>query len=263
MGLDKYYTNKDTAQNCIRKMLDIVPLDAYFIEPSAGDGSFLFEYTKEAYDILPENPVVQQADFLKVFSEKENICFYGNPPFGKRNALTKQFISHCLSFHGAKWLAFILPMCFKKHTQQRIFPFEWSLVSEIILPVDSFTARGSPYKIPCVFQVWEKESVLADLRQKERTSFRNEHFSISTKVGDFFVMGASPSTLKTPHQVTSNNRGYWLTTDMSFDNLQAHLKEVPWKGYSSAGGGVAWWTKQDFINQYERHFKIGEFRGQQ
>ena len=236
MLLDKYYTNKDIANACIEQMLSVVPESACFIEPSAGSGSFLFEHTQEAYDILPEHPAIQQADFLKVSNHKENICFYGNPPFGKRNALTKQFISHCLSFHGAKWIAFVLPMCFKKHTQQRIFPFEWGLVRETILPVDSFTADGKPYKIPCVFQVWEKGSSLPDLRQKERTAFHNEHFSINKREGDFFVMGASPTTLKIPEDVSQNNRGYWLTTKLSFDSLQSNLKSVPWEWYSGAGG---------------------------
>ena len=45
MLLDKFYTNKDVAEQCIGIMLEIVPERATFIEPSAGCGNFLFEHT--------------------------------------------------------------------------------------------------------------------------------------------------------------------------------------------------------------------------
>ena len=263
MLYDKYYTKPHVAQICIEKMLTVVPAHAYFVEPSAGSGNFLFSETKKAFDILPESPLVTQADFLSVPFFQENLCFYGNPPFGIRNSLTKQFIRKCVSTGGARWIAFILPKAYKKHTLQKVFPLSWSLVLSEDLPHDSFSCKGEDYKIPCVFQVWEKDSNKVDMRATERSCFENNDFSIVGKEGNFFVMGASPRTLKLPEDVTENNRGYWLQSSLDYVTLLSRLQEVPWEGLSSAGGGVSWWTKTDFINQYEKYYKIGEFNGQQ
>lgn len=257
-ALNKYYTKKDVACQCISEMLKVVPADATFIEPSAGCGSFIFDNTAYAYDISPDAEGIIEANFLTVDIDTIDVCVYGNPPYGERNKLTKQFIKHAISFGGVRWVAFVLPSVFQKHTLQKVFPANWCLVSNTILPENSFTIHGNPYKIPCVFQVWEKDSKLTNLRAKERKQFSNKHFEIVVKDGDYFVMGASPTTLKKPNEVTPSNRGYWLKTPLPFDVLQSNLKEVPWNGKSCANGGVSWLTKTEFINQYEDHFKIGE-----
>lgn len=260
MFLDKFYTNKDIAQRCINNMLLVVPPNAYFIEPSAGCGNFLFEHTQLAIDLAPEHCCIQQGDFFELGCEQANICFYGNPPFGKRNSLTKDFIRHAIEgFCGTKWVAFVLPKSFKKHTHQKVFGPDWRLVFTEDLPNKSFTQDGKPFSIPCVFQIWEKDSCREDLRAKGRESFSNEHFSISSKIGDYFIMGSAPHTLKLPGDVKPTNRGYWLNSNLCFNDLSSNLKEVNWKAYSGASGGVAWWNKTDIINQYEEHFKIGAF----
>lgn len=261
MLLDKFYTNKDVAEQCIGIMLDVVPEWATFIEPSAGCGNFLFEHTCQAYDICPESASIIEQDFLSLDINGRDVCVYGNPPYGVRNKLSKAFIKHAISFTEVRWIAFLLPSVFQKHTLQKVFPPNWSLVSNTEMPQDSFTADGDPYSIPCIFQVWEKDSVRDDLRSIERVCFKNEHFEIVKTNGDFFVMGAAPRTLKLPEEVTQTNRGYWLKTNLSYDKLLSNLNNVPWDGKSSAGGWVAWLTKTEFINQYESCFKIGEFNG--
>lgn len=258
--IDKYYTKPDVAAKCIQAMLQTLPLRAHeytFIEPSAGGGSFLFSNTSTAIDIEPEHPAVERGDFLSSTLKGCNIVVYGNPPYGKRNSLSKAFITHSLSQENVVAIAFLLPEVYNKHTLQKVFPDSWGLASTLQIEPDSFTFKGDAYKIPCVFQVWIK-GWQGSLRAVERKVFSNEHFSIE-RDGDIFVMGASPTTVKIPKDVTTTNRGYWLKARIDVETLRRNFKEVAWKGNSSANGGVAWLTKTELINQYEQHFKIGEY----
>lgn len=264
--LDKYYTSKIVADACIAEMLGVLPLPLskyHFVEPSAGSGNFLFEHTHRAFDIAPEHPAIEQQDYL-LYSEKfpENTVIYGNPPYGSRNKLSRAFIERAISDSNVCAVAFLLPRVFQKHTQQRVFPENWSLTRAIELPDESFTFEGNPYKIPCVFQVWQKDWKGLDIRARCRISFSNEHFTIATH-GDVFVMGAAPRTVKMPSEVSTNNRGYWLQCHIPMEEVVENFKQVSWQGNSSAGGGVYWLTKQELIDQYEKHFRIGEHNGQQ
>ena len=75
-------------------------------------------------------------------------------------------------------------------------------------------------------------------------------------------MGASPATVKFPEEVSKTNRGYWLHAKIPATELVDNFKSVPWKGNSSANGGVFWLTKTELINQYEKYFNIGEYNEQ-
>lgn len=262
-SIDKYYTNKDVAEQCIEEMLNTLPLNPLeytFVEPSAGGGSFLFSLTAKAMDIQPDHPDVEVADFLKHKTEGKNVVIYGNPPYGKRNSLSKAFIKHSVSQENVVAVAFLLPEVYNKHTLQKVFPSNWGLASVLQITPDSFTFQGEPYKIPCIFQVWVK-GLQNSARAIERKQFSNEHFSIE-KEGEVFVMGASPTTVKFPEEVSNTNRGYWLHAKIPITDLVDNFKSVPWKGNSSANGGVFWLTKTELINQYEKYFNIGEYNEQ-
>ena len=93
MNLDKFYTKEQVAKRLIRKTLRLDEFDSV-IEPSAGKGSFSNNISNViAFDIAPENNSIFQQDFLKLtdvgFGKK---LFIGNPPFGKRSILAKDFI---------------------------------------------------------------------------------------------------------------------------------------------------------------------------
>lgn len=263
--LDKYYTNKNVAQKCISLLLKDLEYPAWnytFIEPSAGAGSFIFDETFVAMDIAPENENVLHGDFLTEWFWEPNSVIYGNPPYGKRNTLSKAFIKRAVSNPCVITVAFLLPAVFKKHTLQSVFPDDWVLTTQEDISPDSFTFEGNPYSIPCVFQVWQRNSDKPNLRAKKRLTFENAHFKIALS-GDVFVMGASPTTVKFPQDVKSTNRGYWLQSKLPTDTLIDNFKTVNWKGNSSANGGVYWLTKTELINQYEQHFNLGGYDGQQ
>lgn len=189
--LDKYYTKKNVAERCIELMCKDLPYPVClysFIEPSAGSGSFLFADTTLAIDIAPDQADVLEGNFLEDTFWEPNAVVYGNPPYGKRNNLSKAFIKKAVENPCVVAVAFLLPSVFKKHTLQGVFPSDWKLTTQKDFPSDSFTFKGSPYSIPCVFQVWQKDSEKLDLRAKKRLTFENEHFKIASS-GDVFVMG--------------------------------------------------------------------------
>lgn len=107
-----------------------------------------------AYDIKPESENIIQQDWLsyKHTSSGEWVMF-GNPPFGSRNILTKKFILKGIE-QGCTYIGFVLPSVFEKYTSQKVFPDNWKLLGEMILPVNSFLLDGEDYHVPCVFQVW-------------------------------------------------------------------------------------------------------------
>lgn len=152
--LDKFYTDSDEA----KRLINYVGIDKYdvIIEPSAGNGAFSSHISGVlAYDIEPDNPNIIKQDFLELSSIPDGLTlFIGNPPFGNRSTLAKQFIKKAISL-GADTIAFVLPSTFSKYTNQKVFSDEWSLILEeelynnkIILPNDEL------YYVPCKFYVF-------------------------------------------------------------------------------------------------------------
>lgn len=112
---DKYYTPKYLVEKTIKKTLELIPLDEIsdIIEPSAGDGAFLFELEKlkkpfTCFDILPENENIVEQDFLKLnIPYKKGRVIIGNPPYGDRGNIFRKFIEK--SSQIADYIVFILP----------------------------------------------------------------------------------------------------------------------------------------------------------
>lgn len=254
---DKYYTKRNIATDCSNTIKSLICIsDFFWIEPSAGSGNFLFDYVDIAYDLLPESDNIIQGDWLKTPNPNIPYALLGNPPFGKRNLLSKAFIQKSANDFNCKYICFILPEVYNKHTLQKTFPLNWKLIHSNKLPSNSFTLDDNDYHVPCVFQIWARDSELPNLRAIERKVFENKHFTICKKEhADLFVLGASISTVKDLNEVTINNRGYYLKTNLlTKHELKRNIQSIKWKGLSSASGGVAWLTKTEFINQYEEVF---------
>ena len=165
-GLEKYYTKKEVANDCIDFVIKHIDpqQDTIIIEPSAGDGSFsniLFDMFKNvlAYDIAPDHPTIIQQNFLKLDIPNEwyakIVHVIGNIPFGKQSSLAKKFIRYCSRF--ADTISFILPNSFKKEYMQIPFPNYFHLVSQMSIPPNSFRIpNGKIFNASCCFQIWEK-----------------------------------------------------------------------------------------------------------
>jgi len=139
-----------------------VSLSQYlFIEPSAGDGSFLCVLPPHrlAFDIEPRHPEVVKQDYLlwRATPSCKYIVF-GNPPFGLRGHLALKFLNHSATF--ADYVCFILPQLFesdgKGSPRKRVIGL--SLIHSEKLSGMFRTPEGSEVLIHCVFQIWSKHT---------------------------------------------------------------------------------------------------------
>lgn len=181
--LDQFYTNPKVADQVVKSLLKILPDLNYeepyvFLEPSAGSGAFLDALENNdqkvfhAYDIDPKDSRIQESNFLKTnladnLPSKKELIVVGNPPFGKKASLAKEFMNK--SFTYSDTVAFILPLQFRKYLTQKTLPSSYKLVVDEDLPEDSFIFRGSPYLVRCSFQVWTTcDTKLKDLRKRTK-----------------------------------------------------------------------------------------------
>lgn len=158
---DRFYTKSEIAQECVDFFYEKIETNKpiMFIEPSAGAGAFLpYLNNYKAFDILPANENVLQADWLSLdknnLSESEDIIVViGNPPFGVQNNLAIKFFN---SSAFADYIAFILPKSFKKTSIQNQLDLNFKLIAEKDIPSKSFLLNGESYGVNCVFQIWKK-----------------------------------------------------------------------------------------------------------
>ena len=268
---DKFYTKYDIADSCIKELLKFVKEATLFIEPSAGNGVFKEALVSNGiedslvccYDIKPDKEWIKQQDFLLLTEEDlqsndMDLVFIGNPPFGIRNKTTDAFINQCIKLN-AETIAFILPSVYDKFARQKIFPQDYSLVSNLELPKNSFLFEGLDYNIPSVFQIWKKTKECKNLRKKEFTSCKDFEILKSKEKhkADFFVFGAAPYNTLDVDEVDKNNRGYYLKSFVDKEKLKSRIKAVDWKKYgkSSANGGVFWLTKSEVYEVYTTHYE--------
>jgi hypothetical protein len=189
--LDQFYTNTEVAASCYEKLLKILRDEKgeeinVFIEPAAGSGSFyslLPENKRVGYDLDPKCDGVEKVSFFdktdinsSLGISREQVCFLGNPPFGKRSKLALEFFLHAANFGDT--IAFIVPVQWHKWGVQSKIPSSWKLVHDEILRPDAFVYKGKPYIVRCAFQVWRKTSSLPNLRLTEKAPTEHPDFDL-------------------------------------------------------------------------------------
>ena len=189
-NLDQFYTSTRCAERCFEALLGRLPVreqDAYFIEPSAGDGVFfdlLPRYRRTGIDLEPRHRGVKKADFFQwrpqggsrsKKGKRENCVVVGNPPFGRRGSTAVQFLLHAAEI--ADTIGFIVPMCFRKFAIQKKMPEDLRLVKQMRLPRDAFRLPdGSPYWINTEFQIWVRAKRWRNRRRMTPEPIRHPHF---------------------------------------------------------------------------------------
>ena len=254
--LDKYYTRDEVVQTCLQQISPMYHYDLV-IEPSAGNGAFFQKINhakKVGVDIAPEHKDILRADWLTYTPEEghANILVVGNPPFGVNHAMSDAFLSRAFSLPQVTTVAFVLPNTYRKHTRQKIVPNEFRIKSITDLGRDAFTYNGALRHCPCSFFVFCKTKG-KDLRVNPDTIKTNDFVFLSKyDAYDFFMFGASPGKLIKKPQ--SNNRGYFIKSMIGKSVLAKRLQGMQWKGNSCANGGVAWFTKLEIIQQYNKYY---------
>jgi hypothetical protein len=249
---DKYYTKKMVAQKC----LDLIPdFDSYdtIVEPSAGNGVFSNQVSNcIAFDIEPEHKEVIKQDFLllnKIDGNKK--LFIGNPPFGERSLLAKQFIQHSIIL-GAETIAFILPDTFSKFLMQKVFPANWKLIIEEPLGRDNFEINGETYHVPCSFFVWTMRETNINLRKRELPQPRKIRFLPRfSKDADFTINGNS-GKVKNLCEVTNWKSEHYIKVVVinEKDTIKQQMSHIQYKFKSSVNGGNAWISQYEILEGY-------------
>ena len=159
---DQFYTDEEVSKECIETIIKLLPFTSSYlwIEPSAGNGSFLHnipsEFQRIGLDLDPKANDIQKQDYLKWKApEDKDMIVFGNPPFGRQSSLAKSFISKSCEF--ANVIAFILPKSFMKPSMFNAFDTKFHMIHSNELEKDSFVINGEKYDVPCVFQIWQRK----------------------------------------------------------------------------------------------------------
>lgn len=215
---DKFYTKNAIVDQCLAE-LDLSGFDC-IIEPSAGGGAFSNKITNVfAFDLVPENENIQQADWLTLdksqFEQHKNVLVIGNPPFGNNGKLARAFLVESMKF--ANTVAFILPKSFKKQSMKNRLPLNFTAVVELDLPVNSFTLNSEDYSVPCVFQIWQKTNVMREKITMKNKSSLIEFTTIDK--ADFRIQRVGGRSGKASLNLdVSVNSNYFVKNNSGIDN---------------------------------------------
>ncbi len=188
MKLDQFYTKPVIARKFHKFMLEKLGRlgigNPFFIEPSAGSGSFLNLLNPKkrlGLDIEPSGENIIKQDFLKWQyngREKSNVVVIGNPPFGRRARLAIDFFNKSAEF--AHTIGFIVPVQFRKYSVHSKLNLDFKLIAEKLLPKNSFiTKDGDDFDVNCVFQIWTKQNTtLRNKRILLAPPIRHSNFEI-------------------------------------------------------------------------------------
>lgn len=165
--LDQFYTKKNVAEECYGFLSATLPKlglnsrRAFFVEPSAGTGSF-FNLVKSkrkiGLDIDPKGKGIVKQNFFTwrgPDQPRSKVVTFGNPPFGRRSRLAIQFFNKASEFSDT--IAFIVPVQFRKYSVRSKLVKDYKLVAEKLLGTDAFYTLGAKdFHANCVFQIWTK-----------------------------------------------------------------------------------------------------------
>jgi len=163
LSKDQFFTPAALAKQCwttFKKVVKIPTSKYTFIEPSAGDGSFMkiLPARTIGLDIEPRGDNIQKQDYLswKPLDPKIKYIVFGNPPFGLRGHMALNFINHSYDF--ADYVCFILPQLFesdgKGSPRKRVVGY--NLIHSESLSAMFYSPENQEVKINGVFQIWSK-----------------------------------------------------------------------------------------------------------
>tara|TARA_R110001592_G_C13123012_1_gene745947 strand:- start:806 stop:1876 length:1071 start_codon:yes stop_codon:yes gene_type:complete len=234
---DQFFTPRESAAYCVEKSINILSSlgenidDLIFIEPSAGDGSFLHHLPSNqtiAMDIDPKSDSIHRKDFLTFNPDNKSdksIVLIGNPPFGLRGNLALRFMNHASTF--ADYICFILPQLFesdgKGSPRKRVNGL--NLYHTENLKTDFYDPSGRSIPVKVIFQVWSKKHINKKLLISGEKSDKVRVYSLS--------LGNSPSQIRNKDMIGKCD-AYLPSTCYGETNMRAYssFEDLPGrKGY--------------------------------
>jgi hypothetical protein len=250
---DQFFTPQKISDYCfnvLRSKLKELSIDEdnyFFLEPSAGDGSFykiLPENRRIGIDIEPKLDGIDKQDFLSWYPENNNLICVGNPPFGLRGNLALRFINHAAKF--CDFVAFILPPLFdsdgKGSCMGRVENL--NLIHSEKINTQFYYPNGDKIEINVVFQIWAKNHTV----KKENKIKCDEYVKIYS-----LTDGGTPGTTRNKHMLDKcdfylasssfekekmktyptfedlpNRRGYGLKILKEYEKTYKIIQEIDW-----------------------------------
>lgn len=236
LELDKYYTEDTLAQYCVEKTFEILGREwERIIEPSAGGGAFLrfLPAGTISYDIAPEVESTIEADYREVkLPYISRSLVIGNPPFGRANKTSVQFI--IASLKHSDYIAFIQPI--SQLDQNRTMKHTELLYSE-----DLGSVKYSGRKVHCCFNIYHKSDAAQQDYKIEgiysRHIFRSGKAQHSDEIlnfpWDYRVNAWGNIRLLNEDERTDNEIVFRIDDESKREWLEEKLKECDYKGLLS------------------------------
>jgi hypothetical protein len=246
---DQFFTPTNTAYHCFQLFINEIHKfnenkdDFKYIEPSAGDGSFLQVLPSDtiAMDIEPRHHAIIQQDYLdwKPTGNSFKYVVFGNPPFGLRGHTALKFINHSYDF--ADYVCFILPQLFESDgkgvPRKRVKGF--NLIFSTKLDTKFYEPNNNEIKINTIFQIWSKYHTNDEFDIKD---YNNQYMKIYS-MSD----GGTVSSTRNKNMI-GNCDIYIPSTCFGKDNMKCYFnfEDLPGK----KGYGIVFNTnKQEMINK--------------
>ena len=261
MNKDQYYTRPHIAKQCYDFLAETIDLSWFdqFIEPCAGEGSFLKLMPvnkRTSYDIEPKLDETKQQDFLELATiynpqQASKTIVITNPPFGYQSLTALAFFIQSSTM--ADTIAFLVPMSWGSYNQQRRIPSDFKLLGRLELQAEAFyTPTGRDFSLACIFQIWSRWSRFGglDMRQDKPASKHKdftieydrtdnpkphlwEDFDFALRTGDYGDKPIVP-IFKEPAKKTCN----YLVIKCSSEVVKNKLLSINFReiAYNNAGG---------------------------
>ncbi len=261
-ALDRFYTHPDVARECWARTVSLFDTKSFdlFLEPSAGNGSFfrlLPHDARRGIDLDPRDAGIERGDFLAIFGpSEERVLTIGNPPFGRVAATAVRFFNRAASFSTV--IAFILPRTFRKISVQNKLDARFHLKAEWDLPKNAFLLDGSPYDVPCCFQIWEKR---ASPRARPTERIDNHVFEFASKDrADFAVrrVGGKAGKCSRDLATAAEVSHYFLKLkDPKLDRraVMDFIDGLDLSKIVNATAGVRSLSKPEFVESFFTHWR--------
>ncbi|MCY0389917.1 Eco57I restriction-modification methylase domain-containing protein [Robbsia sp. Bb-Pol-6] len=267
---DQFYTAPDVAKHLysiVKQVIGARSMSKYrWLEPAAGAGAFYSRMPEGriGLDIAPVPGVkgVKTADFLTwtpPAKPKDNrpLAVLTNPPFGKNSSMAVAFVNHAVAI-GAHYVAVVVPRTFEKVGFWKRLDKHLHLVHQEAMVPESFVFEGSPYAVPCVFQVWQyrdEQRPIVDLptkhadfeflhhRNRDQADFAFQR--IGAKAGKVKVLGG---------QSAARNANNWIRAkDRSASGIavvRARFEAADWDAVKHCTAGNPSIAKTEIVALY-------------
>lgn len=152
---DKYYTSDEVVDRCWEILKETIDFNEVteIIESSAGNGAWIDKIKEtnidyKLYDIAPEHPEIEEADFLGLELDYKPGRLIGfNFPFGRSNNLSRKFYNKSVGV--ADYICSIQPISQLDNTNSMYY---FDLIKSVDLGKTFFTDRY----LHCCFNIYRR-----------------------------------------------------------------------------------------------------------